>query len=761
MFRGFLLFFVATGVCAAQDLSLPETASQDFAALSREVAPLASKVIDLYRDDDRARYLATLLPLQVAAGRFAEVQRTLLELRTLHSDPASRQARTMHIEYEIYVRAKAQEPGLPFERALRHVFREVIGPLDDRSAALAMRMLVAAQYPVGISLHLPIDENLSAALARQKGKTSISLNNAVDLIRAYALKQIYSSFSAVLPALIAEDDNRRYVIEQNVLVRTPAAGHVCALIVRPRTSVKLPTLLNFTIYADSAVVMSEARRSASNGYVGVAGFTRGKACSPDEPVPYEHDGTDGAALIDWIAAQRWSDSRVGMFGASYEGFTQWAVAKHMPKALKALMPSVSAAPGIDTPPDGGIFESDAYPWPFYTTNGKELDPVTYGDRERWSRLFLTWYKSGASYRSLGKIDGVPNRFFDRWLDHPTYDAYWQRLTPVGLAFARIDIPVLATTGYYDGAQIGALHYFRNHYRYLRTAEHYLVIGPYDHATGNRGTINVLGDSLPVLSGYQLDSAAFLDIGQLRYEWFDYNFKGGQKPSLLKDKVNYQVMGANVWKHAPSIEAMSALPIDLHLSSAQSGTDGYRLSDSFASDAFIQQRIDLADRTDAERVAPQGSVLDHQIDSLNGLRFVSEPFAAPVETSGLFRGHLDFIINKKDFDFRVELYELSAVGDYLKLASYMARASHIADLSRRHLLRPNERQQLDFQSKRLMSRRLASGSRLVVVLSINRHPYAQINYGTGKDVSDETIADAAVPLEIKWFESSTVSIPVGR
>ena len=36
---------------------------------------------------------------------------------------------------------------------------------------------------------------------------------------------------------------------------------------------------------------------------------------------------------------------------------------------------------------------------------------------------------------------------------------------------------------------------------------------------------------------------------------------------------------------------------------------------------------------------------------------------------------------------------------------------------------------------------------------------QINYGTGKDVSDETIADAGAPLEIKWFGDSSLSVPI--
>ncbi len=61
----------------------------------------------------------------------------------------------------------------------------------------------------------------------------------------------------------------------------------------------------------------------------------------------------------------------------------------------------------------------------------------------------------------------------------------------------------------------------------------------------------------------------------------------------------------------------------------------------------------------------------------------------------------------------------------------------------------------------MSRRLQPGSRLVVVLRVIKERGRQINYGTGKDVSDETIADAKEPLEIRWFDDSIVSLPVGR
>lgn len=49
----------------------------------------------------------------------------------------------------------------------------------------------------------------------------------------------------------------------------------------------------------------------------------------------------------------------------------------------------------------------------------------------------------------------------------------------------------------------------------------------------------------------------------------------------------------------------------------------------------------------------------------------------------------------------------------------------------------------------------------MVLSIIKEPDIQIHCGTGKDVSDEVIADAKVPLRIKWYGNSYVDVPVWR
>ena len=38
---------------------------------------------------------------------------------------------------------------------------------------------------------------------------------------------------------------------------------------------------------------------------------------------------------------------------------------------------------------------------------------------------------------------------------------------------------------------------------------------------------------------------------------------------------------------------------------------------------------------------------------------------------------------------------------------------------------------------------------------------EINYGTGKEVVDESIADAKTPLQISWFGGSYLDLPVRR
>jgi uncharacterized protein len=687
-------------------------------------------------EPDRERYFDTRMRAQLVLGDYAAALTTADSLRSIRSHQPRSLPPIASFPYEVFALAKllgSTDSG----------FAQRAATVDDRTSAVAM------SYTIGASA-ARIKGAYDETLARIRTQDSVPMADKVAAVRLAASAAVFALLEPNTARLIAADDARRYIINRDVRVPTPQGGAVCALVYRPRTATaRLPALLNFTIYASDQNTF-EARRTASNGYVGVEGLTRGKGCSPNHAVSHEYDGIDAAALIDWIAAQPWSDGRVGMYGGSYEGMTQWAAAKHMPRALKAMMPSVTHAPGIDFPMDGNIFVTYAYPWPFYTTNVKGLDSGTYADTARWTSMMRKWYTSGRRYRDLPDIDGTPNPAFERWLAHPSYDAYWKSMVAAGSDFARITIPVLTTTGYYDGGQMGALWFFREHTKYLPHAEHYLVIGPYDHVGGQRGNIDPMGRrAWSNVQGYELDPVADLDIGALRYAWFDYVFRGAPKPAILQDRVNFEVMGANIWKHAPSLAAMVDSTITIRLAQT------------------VEQRVDLSDRSDVDKWGSTGDLLDPSssgralIDTTfnvaNAITFASEPFERTLDVSGLFSGRLSFRTNKKDFDFTVSVFELDPQGKYMQLSYHWQRASYTNDRTRRTLLVPGRTTTLSFTNNRLTSRRVQRGNRLVVVIAIAKNPSQQINYGTGRVVADESIADAGAPLQITWLPGTQLQV----
>jgi hypothetical protein len=471
---------------AAQQLAVPAAAVDDPAMLARAMPGLARAVLANYTEGDRRKYLDTVFRLQMVAGEYDDATKTLAELRGLNPSTVSPQPGATLVLYEVLARAKARQSSddAAFDAALQRSFREAVTALDDQTSALVLSALTLVNQSA-------LEQAVRDDVQQQKGKDAISPANARSPVRDYQVAEAFRSLASSAENLAGEDDAGRYIIRKDIPVQMRDGATVCTIVVRPRAaSIRLPTLLEFTIYADVKVNLAEARRAASHGYAGVVGLTRGKGCSPDKPVPYVHDGSDAAALIDWTGAQTWSDSRVGMYGGSYSGFTPWAAAKHGPKALKAVIVGAPNGPGADSPMEGDVFWNFLYPWPFYTTDNKSLDNATYNDSARWNRLNHDWYVSGRAYRDLDKIDGTPNPVFDEWISHPTYDAYWQRMIPYKQEFAAIDIPVLTTAGYYYGGPGAAVYYVSQHYTYNAKAEHYLLIGPYDHFQAQRGTVGL-------------------------------------------------------------------------------------------------------------------------------------------------------------------------------------------------------------------------------------------------------------------------------
>lgn len=554
----------------------------------------------------------------------------------------------------------------------------------------------------------------------------------------------------------SEAANSPYDIQDSVMITTRDGARISAMVVRKKgVTNPLPAILQFTIYVrDKGRDMKSLKESADNGYVGVMAYTRGKRFSPDEIWPYEHEANDTYEVIDWISKQSWCNGSVGMFGGSYNGFTQWAACKKLHPALKTIVPYVANRPGMGLPMENNVFVNPNYEWSFYVGNNKYLDTLAGNNRQRFRKMMFDWWRQGIAYNKMDSLDGVPNKWFQRWVSHPSFDAYWQNMAPYKNDFGHINIPILAFDGYYNDSQNSSLYYIRELQKYSPQTPCYLVIGPYGHFGTQIGGERVVNQ-------YKVDSVALFDIKKITYQWFDYILKKGKKPEMLKDKINYEVMGANEWRSASSLDKMSNASLKLYMSHKKA-KDFYVLSSQKPiGHTYLEQTVDFADRENSNNSYYPDPILTKDINTSNGYIFISEPLTEPMLVNGSFLGQLTFSINKKDVDLGVTLYELLPTGEYFHLSYYIGRASYANDITTRQLLMPDKIVKVNFSNTHLISKQLSKGSRLVVAINVNKNPFSELNYGTGKVVSEETINDAKEALQIKWYNDSYIEVPVWK
>lgn len=530
-----------------------------------------------------------------------------------------------------------------------------------------------------------------------------------------------------------------YYIQDNILIPTKSGIDISATIVRKKNNTQpLPVVLFYTTYYQGKGDNFFAKLSADRDYVGIVAYARGIRTDINHYSPYENEQTDIYDIIDWISKQEWCNGNVGMYGGSYTGFSQWATVKNIHPALKTIVPQVAVMPGYDTPMENNVQMNLGLYWP--NDNIYKKEPIR-------RSLPFEWFNSGISWKNLDSLAGYKSEIFQNWLQYPSYDNYWQSLVPTPKEYAKINIPVLTTTGYYDGSQIGAMQYFKLHNQYNKNANHYFVIGPYDHWGGQRRPVKNL-------MGYEIDSVANINMMNLAYQWLDYILKGNPKPKLLKDKVNYQVMGTNKWRHSPSFQAINNDTIRFYLDRKALTIQKPKKK------RFEKQLVDFKERETQNNYYTPKIIFD-TLDASNGLVFTSKPFEKDFSINGSFSGNLFATINKKDIDVSLAFYELMPNGKYFFLTRYVGRASYAKNNTTRQLLQPNKKESIPFDNTRFVSKKINKGSRLVILLNINKHPFEIINYGSGKPVSDETIKDAVEPLQIKWHNESYIEIPIWK
>lgn len=516
-----------------------------------------------------------------------------------------------------------------------------------------------------------------------------------------------------------------------------------------------PVIFTLTPYG-ADVDAKAALDFAKWGYVFALVDCRGRGNSEGRFEPFARDGQDGYDTVEWLAAQPWSNGRIGMWGGSYQGFAQWATAKEHPPHLASIMPVSSTYPGVDWPFTDNVFRTFSIMWLTYTSgvspNEHLLDASSY-----WFEKFNAVYEKHLPFANLDRIVGNLATPFQTWLEHPAPDAYWDRLGISAEEFARVRTPVLTITGAYDEDQRGALEFYRRHLRHAPAQErdrHFLVIGPWDHSGTRKPRLDA--------RGVQFGEASLIDMKELERSWFDWTLKAAARPRFLESRIAYYVAGAEEWRYADRLEDLSTATRSLYLRSDGQANDVFHsgtLAPEPPGDAGPDRYVDdpVADR-------PRNAGLEAELKIRgNGLVYVSEPLAEETEVVGSLKFVAWIAMDVPDADFLVRVWELLPDGSSVILTEDMMRARYRESPRRAKLVRRGEIDRYEFDTFSFVSRRLARGSRLRLVLSAPNHTLLEKNYHGGGVVALESGKDARtahIALYHDREHPSHLELPIG-
>lgn len=343
-------------------------------------------------------------------------------------------------------------------------------------------------------------------------------------------------------------------VERNVAIPMRDGTILRADIFRPEPEGDYPVLLTRTPYNKSmgnlAYGWLQPIRPASEGYVVVVQDVRGRFESDGKFHPFHQEIDDGFDTVEWCARQPWSNGRVGMYGISYLGATQWLAAASQAPNLQCIFPGLTASDYYD----GWSYRGGAFELGFNLTWAALLLGLP-----EVPRLGLSPAETGAVMGGLAPVAANPfgalnhlpigeaapfanpkvASYYREWLKHPTRDAYWQPVT-IEAAHPRIHTPAFNLGGWYDLFIRGTLRNYSgmraNGASEVARSGQKLIVGPWSHgATLTAGVgSRVFGASSQVL------------LEDLHMRWFDKWLKDRDTGIDSEPPVRVFTMGVNRW-----------------------------------------------------------------------------------------------------------------------------------------------------------------------------------------------------------------------
>jgi len=511
----------------------------------------------------------------------------------------------------------------------------------------------------------------------------------------------------------------------------------------PREEGRYPTLLMRNPYNKSAritgVPYDFLNYFAQRGYALVGQDVRGRGDSDGEFGYYHADVEDGYDSVEWAARQPWSNGKVCMIGLSYLGTVQWQAAKVRPPHLECLVSTAAA---------GDFMNEIGYIGGAFTASGN-LEWVHSVSGRTWQSQALAQLQEKGLFdwedvlwhRPLNTMDEVFGRklqIYRDYLEHPTMDDYWKQIRLQPEDFRNIELPVLHITGWFDGDQAGAMHYWRGMQQHSKVKDQqYLVVGPWEHA-------NTFFGGPPFVGEMQFGPESMLDRMALHLEFLDHYLKGATE-KYDRPKSRLYITGANEWREYDAYPPREAKEKRFYLHS-----DGN--ANTLDGDGSLDVKPSSGKDTDKFTFDPKNPVptyvsdtpaivaIDHRaVESRDDvLVYTSDELDEPIDVVGNVHVELYAASDALDTDFTAKILEVYPDGRAIRLGAPtigVIRARYRNGFDKEELLTPGKVEKYIINLHEI-GHQFSKGNRVRIEISSSSHPMYAPNQNTGNPVATD-------------------------
>ncbi|MFT4198560.1 MAG: CocE/NonD family hydrolase [Pseudoxanthomonas sp.] len=601
------------------------------------------------------------------------------------------------------------------------------------------------------------------------------------------------------PCAVSKQENVPARMRDGVILRSD--------VYRPDTKDKVPVILMRTQYGKEAAQVQPSRFQtpawyASHCYIVVIQDVRGQYASDGEFYEYANERQDGYDSVEWAARLPGSNGKVGMYGSSYVGATQWLAATGTPPSLKAIVPSNTGSDYYD----GWTYENGAFrlgfiqPWMMglaLTAAQNRGDEETAAHIAVEEKQIAQWMRRHP-YAALPVLKpGDPKVapwYFDT-LKHSTKDDYWKAFQIEG-HYDRVKVPVLAFEGWYDSFLDGAIKNF-NGMRVqggnpsARNGQR-MVIGPWEHLGWGRPE----SPASPRLKA--IGPIANSPVNELTIAFFDHYLKGIDNGFAETPRIDYFRMGDNTWHHTSEWPLAQTEYRRLYLASGghaaslmgdgvlldvvpgegnTGGGSGHAAGEAgnartaaamgAASDGFVYDPSNPVPSLGGHSCCTWTSTAIGQFDQApieqrpDILVYSSAPLEQPLDVTGPVSVRLFAKSTAVDTDFTAKLIDVFPDGTAVNVSNGIQRASFRQSLERPTPIVPSQVYEYTI-ALWPTSNLFAVGHRIRIEISSSDYPQFAPNPNTGRSFSDSQAWQTATQTILHDADHpSAVILPVVR